>query len=155
MHWIMFDSCMHSFFCANRHGAGGAPDRLVGRLGRGAAQVPIEQILMDVELSVPCKGETNQVKNLRSKGPGASYWALLASCCCFCSCVQQTVQVKTLAPSLLLMCGCVFLVCMKALTSLAMRQQWATCELRCARAVFKCDILLTNLISVNYGFTIG
>jgi hypothetical protein len=34
MHWIVFDSCMHSFFCANRHGAGGAPDRLVGRAGR-------------------------------------------------------------------------------------------------------------------------
>jgi hypothetical protein len=30
MHWIVFDSCMHSFFCANRRGAGGAPDRLVG-----------------------------------------------------------------------------------------------------------------------------
>jgi hypothetical protein len=33
MHWILFDSCMHSFFCANRRGAGGAPDRLVGRAG--------------------------------------------------------------------------------------------------------------------------
>jgi hypothetical protein len=33
MHWIVFDSCMHSFFCANRRGAGGAPDRLVGRAG--------------------------------------------------------------------------------------------------------------------------
>jgi hypothetical protein len=33
MHWIMFDSCMHSFFCANRRRAGGAPDRLVGRAG--------------------------------------------------------------------------------------------------------------------------
>jgi hypothetical protein len=31
MHWIVFDLCMHSFFCANRRGAGGAPDRLVGR----------------------------------------------------------------------------------------------------------------------------
>jgi hypothetical protein len=33
MHWIVFDSCMHFFFCANRRGAGGAPDRLVGRAG--------------------------------------------------------------------------------------------------------------------------
>jgi hypothetical protein len=33
MHWIVFDSCMHSFFCANRHGAGDAPDSLVGRAG--------------------------------------------------------------------------------------------------------------------------
>jgi hypothetical protein len=33
MHWIVFDSCMHSFFCANRRGVGGAPDRLVGCLG--------------------------------------------------------------------------------------------------------------------------
>jgi hypothetical protein len=33
MHWIVFDSYMHSFFCANRRGAGGAPDRLVGRAG--------------------------------------------------------------------------------------------------------------------------
>jgi hypothetical protein len=22
MHWIVFDSCMHSFFCANRRGPG-------------------------------------------------------------------------------------------------------------------------------------
>jgi hypothetical protein len=33
MNWIVFDSCMHSFFCANRRGAGGAPDSLVGRAG--------------------------------------------------------------------------------------------------------------------------
>jgi hypothetical protein len=33
MHWIVFDSCMHSFFCANRRGTGGAPDSLVGRAG--------------------------------------------------------------------------------------------------------------------------
>jgi hypothetical protein len=33
MHWIVFDSCMHSFFCANRRGAGGAPDSLFGRAG--------------------------------------------------------------------------------------------------------------------------
>jgi hypothetical protein len=33
MHWIIFDSCMHSFFCANRRGAGGAPDSLVGCAG--------------------------------------------------------------------------------------------------------------------------
>jgi hypothetical protein len=34
MHWIVFDSCMHSFFfCANRRGAGGAHDSLVGRAG--------------------------------------------------------------------------------------------------------------------------
>jgi hypothetical protein len=33
MHWIVFDSCMHTFFCANRCGAGGAPDSLVGRAG--------------------------------------------------------------------------------------------------------------------------
>jgi hypothetical protein len=32
MHWIVFDSCMHSFFCANRRGAGGTPDNLVGAL---------------------------------------------------------------------------------------------------------------------------
>jgi hypothetical protein len=25
----VFDSCMHSFFCAQRHGTGGAPDILV------------------------------------------------------------------------------------------------------------------------------
>jgi hypothetical protein len=31
MHWIVFDSCMHSFFYGNRRGAGGAPDSLVGR----------------------------------------------------------------------------------------------------------------------------
>jgi hypothetical protein len=29
----VFDSCMHFFFCANRRGVGGAPDRLVGRAG--------------------------------------------------------------------------------------------------------------------------
>jgi hypothetical protein len=33
MHWIVFDSCMHSFFYANRRGAGGAPDSLFGRAG--------------------------------------------------------------------------------------------------------------------------
>jgi hypothetical protein len=33
MHWIVFDSCMHSFFYTNRRGAGGAPDSLVGRAG--------------------------------------------------------------------------------------------------------------------------
>jgi hypothetical protein len=33
IHWIVFDSCMHSFFCANKRGAGGAPDSLVGRAG--------------------------------------------------------------------------------------------------------------------------
>jgi hypothetical protein len=33
MHWIVFDSCMHSFFCANRRGSGGAPDSLIGRAG--------------------------------------------------------------------------------------------------------------------------
>jgi hypothetical protein len=33
MHWIVFDSCMRFFFCANKRGAGGAPDRLVGRAG--------------------------------------------------------------------------------------------------------------------------
>jgi hypothetical protein len=33
MHWIVFDTCMHSFFCANRRGADGAPDSLVGRAG--------------------------------------------------------------------------------------------------------------------------
>jgi hypothetical protein len=33
MYWIVFDSCMHSFFCANKRRAGGAPDRLVGRVG--------------------------------------------------------------------------------------------------------------------------
>jgi hypothetical protein len=33
MHCIVFDSCMHSFFCANKRGAGGAPDSLVGRAG--------------------------------------------------------------------------------------------------------------------------
>jgi hypothetical protein len=33
MHWIVFDSCMHSFFFANRRGADDAPDRLVGRAG--------------------------------------------------------------------------------------------------------------------------
>jgi hypothetical protein len=32
MHWIVFDSCMHFFFCANRRGAGGTPDNLVGAL---------------------------------------------------------------------------------------------------------------------------
>jgi hypothetical protein len=30
MHCIVFDSCMHSFFCANRRGAGDTPDSLVG-----------------------------------------------------------------------------------------------------------------------------
>jgi hypothetical protein len=33
MHWIVFDSCMHSFFALTDVGAGGAPDRLVGRAG--------------------------------------------------------------------------------------------------------------------------
>jgi hypothetical protein len=33
MHWIVFDLCMHSFFFANRRGAGGAPDSLFGRAG--------------------------------------------------------------------------------------------------------------------------
>jgi hypothetical protein len=33
MHLIVFDSCMHSFFYANRRGAGGAPDNLIGRAG--------------------------------------------------------------------------------------------------------------------------
>jgi hypothetical protein len=33
MYWIVFDSCMHSFFCANRRGAGGTPDSLFGRAG--------------------------------------------------------------------------------------------------------------------------
>jgi hypothetical protein len=34
MHWIVFDSCMHSFFCANRRGAGGALVEPVCRCGR-------------------------------------------------------------------------------------------------------------------------
>jgi hypothetical protein len=33
----VFDSCMHSFFCANRRGAGGTPDSLVGRTGLNQA----------------------------------------------------------------------------------------------------------------------
>jgi hypothetical protein len=33
MHWIVFDSCMHSFFALTDVGAGGASDRLIGRAG--------------------------------------------------------------------------------------------------------------------------
>jgi hypothetical protein len=33
MHWIVFDSRIHSFFCANRRGKCDAPDSLVGRAG--------------------------------------------------------------------------------------------------------------------------
>jgi hypothetical protein len=33
MHWIVFDSCMHSFFCANRRGQVVRPTAWLGALG--------------------------------------------------------------------------------------------------------------------------
>ena len=80
------------------------------------AQVPIEQKLMDVELSVPCKGETSKEpviegRNSQSKPHlDASHWPLL-----LCASENSLGASGIVVASLLLMCG--FLVSMGALTS--------------------------------------